>query len=171
MKNYNKEPLYRKVNTKARGCHHRLGTDAKYDRNTKEGIQRSMKSGVRRGLDYTPLFKFLLSKVGKKWDEVYQEAQSRLDSEEPIFWMVDLDREDSRKWPSNIPEETKKRFNGSFPYHNSYYSLLIVDEEGVLQIKDPSLKNQDIVPHCPCCTHTFNGKPLVNKFNAKRYEI
>ena len=31
-----KEPLYRKVNTKARHCHHQFGSDAKYDRNTKK---------------------------------------------------------------------------------------------------------------------------------------
>lgn len=171
MKNYEKEPLYRKVNTKARGCFHKVGSDAKYDRNTKAGIQRSMKNNVRRGLDYTPLFKFLLSKVGKKWDEVYWEAQSRLNSEEPIFWMVTFGREDQRTMPLKVTEKTQRILDGSFLYDNSSYSLLVVDEEGILQIKDPSLKNEDIEPHCPCCTHTFNGKPLVNKFNTRRYEI
>ena len=47
-----------------------------------------MHSGQRHGYDYTPLFKFLLSRAGKNWDDVYSEAISRLDQEEPIWWMV-----------------------------------------------------------------------------------
>ena len=85
----NKKPLYRKVNTRAYGVHHWKGGDAKHDRNTKTGTQRSMKKGVQRGRDYTPLFKFLLSKIGKDWDKVYSEACARLDTPEPISWMVD----------------------------------------------------------------------------------
>jgi len=44
----------------------------------------------RVGYDYTPLFRFLLSKVGCSWDEVYSAALARLDKREPIFWLVDL---------------------------------------------------------------------------------
>ncbi len=33
-------------------------------------VKEKMKRGVERGLDYTPLFKFLLSKVGSDWDSV-----------------------------------------------------------------------------------------------------
>lgn len=47
-----------------------------------------MHSKHRQGLDYTPLFRFLLSKVGQDWDAVYSEAVSRLDTPAPIFWMV-----------------------------------------------------------------------------------
>lgn len=47
---------------------------------------------------------------------------------------------------------------------NSTFSKLIVDENGLLQLKDPTLKNEDFIPSCSCCTHTFNGKPLIKKF-------
>ena len=55
------KPLYRKVNTTAHNVYHRYGSDAKNDRNRKSGISRGMKRKEKRGLDYTPLFKFLLS--------------------------------------------------------------------------------------------------------------
>ncbi|WP_235213420.1 hypothetical protein [Amycolatopsis sp. MJM2582] len=47
-----------------------------------------MRRRARRGLDYTPLFRFLLGKVGADWDEVYNEAAARLDSPDPIHWLV-----------------------------------------------------------------------------------
>jgi len=50
--------------------------------------RESMHGRQQRGLDYTPLFFFLLSKIGQHWDEVYSEAISRLDRPDPIFWMV-----------------------------------------------------------------------------------
>ncbi|MDP1183677.1 hypothetical protein Q6285_30915, partial [Klebsiella pneumoniae] len=58
----------------------------------------SMKKGVRRGLDYTPLFRFLLSRVGQDWDEVYSEAVARLDLKDPIFWMVALREMDEQDY-------------------------------------------------------------------------
>ncbi|MFX8020124.1 hypothetical protein ABTK57_20225, partial [Acinetobacter baumannii] len=69
-----KEPLYRKVNTTAHGVFHRFGEDfSTMRRSVNAGEVRldaiSMKKGVRRGLDYTPLFRFLLSRVGQDWDE------------------------------------------------------------------------------------------------------
>lgn len=60
-----------------------------------KGIQRSMKKNDHRGLDYTPLYKFLLSKIGEDWTSVHSEALSRLDKEEPIFYLVA--RNDSEK--------------------------------------------------------------------------
>ncbi len=153
MKRDRKEPLYRKVNTKARNVWHHKGSDAKYDRNTKKGLVTSLKQGVQRGLDYTPLYRFLLSKVGKPWDDVYSEAVSRLDKEEPIFYIVDLnnvhDRYDMDY--SNIGESGK-------------WSKLIVDENGILQLKNPNLKNEDFMPSCECCTHTFNGVVLKHTY-------
>lgn len=144
-----KEPLYRKVNTKARGVHHNKGGDARHDRNTKSGVSEKMKRGVERGLDYTPLYRFLMSKVGQNFDIVYSEAVSRLDNEDPIWFMVLRDR-DNRRYV-RIGE-------------SSYYSALIVDENNLLQLADPSLKNEDFAPSCSCCTHTFNGKPLIRKY-------
>lgn len=83
--NKQKENLYRKVNTKARNNNHRIGKDSKNDRNTKIGISTKMKKDVERGLDYTPLFRFLLSKVGKSWVDVHSEAVSRLDKNHQII--------------------------------------------------------------------------------------
>lgn len=68
------KPLYRKVNTRARGVRHRSGGEYRHERNSKrerrnedaEVSRGSMHGRQQRGLDYTPLFKFLLSKVGKE---------------------------------------------------------------------------------------------------------
>jgi len=151
-----KEPLYRKVNTKARNVHHNSGSEARYDRNTKKGINKSMKKGVERGLDYTPLYRFLLSKVGKNWDEVHSEAVSRLDHEDPIYHLV-ARHEGDKKESVRCGE-------------SAYYSGLYVDENNTLQKVNPNLKNEDFFPGCHCCTHTFNGTPLqktYDDFNKK----
>jgi hypothetical protein len=104
----------------------------------------------QRGLDYTPLFKFLLSKRGEPWNEVHSEAKARLDREEPIFWLVAL------------PGHERK------PYvragESSFYSGMYVDEAGLLQLIDPSLGPSSLTPSCKCCTHTFNGVPFTKPF-------
>lgn len=157
-----KKPLYRKVNSKARWCHHNTGSDANRSRNTKKGMTDKMKRGVQRGLDYTPLFKFLLSKVGKKWDDVYKEAQSRVESEEPIFYMVKLE-----KYPHEHRfHSTEQKYNVSFGYgESSRFSTLVVDENGLLQKEDENIANESFFPSCKCCTHTFNGVVLKNKYH------
>ena len=93
-----KKPLYRKVNTRARGVRHRFGGDYRHVRNTKraESDRGSMHGKKQRGLDYTPLFRFLLSKVGQPWDDVSSEAVARLDKPEPIFWLVALHEHERR---------------------------------------------------------------------------
>jgi hypothetical protein len=143
-----KPKLYRKVNTKAKGVHHDFGGDFKDTRNSKrESIQQvkgTMFGAKQRGLDYTPLFKFLLSKTGSKWDDVFSEAKSRLDKQEPIFWIVAL-HEDEKKDYVRIGEST-------------YFSGLFVDDNNVLQLVNPNLKAVDMTPFCDCCTHTLNGK-------------
>ncbi|MBK9258993.1 MAG: hypothetical protein IPM54_04080 [Polyangiaceae bacterium] len=142
-----KQPLYRKKNTTARGVHHRFGGDFRHERNAKqespERSQGSMHGKQQRGLDYTPLFMFLLSKVGSQWDSVHREAVARLDRTEPIFWLVAL-REEERRAVVLIGD-------------TSYYSGLFVDESGILQMVDPDLGPQDLTPTCMCCTHTLNG--------------
>ena len=150
----NKEikPLYRKVNTKALNHHHNVGNDAKNDRNTKNGVNKSMKRNVQRGLDYTPLYKFLLSKIGEDWDKIYSEAIKRLDKEEPIFHLVAKSNEQMRDYV---------RCGES-----SLYSGLYVDGNNKLQKVNPNLKNEDLAPSCWCCTHTFNGKVLIKKYNT-----
>jgi hypothetical protein len=143
-----KKPLYRKVNTRARGVHHNFGGQYRHQRNTKADVQSELKSGSmhgkhRRGLDYTPLFKFLLSKIGKRWDDVFSEAVSRLDKSEPIYWLVARSELEQRDYVC-IGEAT-------------YFSGLYIDHAGLLQIVNPTLRAEDMQPHCTCCTHTFNG--------------
>lgn len=148
------KPLYRKVNTKARGVHHQFGSDAKYDRHTKKGTKKGMKKDVHRGLDYTPLFRFLLSKVGSNWDDVLPVVQSRLDQDTPIYWMVAIRESDKNDY--------------FLAGESTFFSGLFVDENNILQLVDPNLHNEDLTPSCPCCTHTFNGKPLIKKYNSMR---
>jgi hypothetical protein len=109
-----------------------------------------MHAGKRHGYDYTPLYKFLLSRVGSNWDEVHSEAVSRLDREEPIAWMVAADR------------------SVGVPYirtgESTYFSGLYVDKYNKLAIFDPSLTYETMLPTCACCTHTFNGTRLTTPF-------
>lgn len=146
-RNNQKEPLYRKVNTKARNVHHIFGGDFKYTRHKKretlEQTKGTMYGRKNRGLDYTPLFRFLLSKVGSSWDEIFSEAKSRLDKTAPIFWLVALDQND-KKEVIRVGEST-------------YFSGMYVDYEGILQLSNPALKPTDLKRYCNCCTHTFNG--------------
>lgn len=143
-----KSPLYRKVNTRARGVHHHFGGDYRHERNSKavaqfEGPKASMHGKRQRGLDYTPLFKFLLSKVGLRWDDVFSEAVARLDKKDPIYWLV-ARAEVERKEYVCMGDAT-------------YFSGLYVDDEGFLQRINPALSVEDMTPRCTCCTHTFNG--------------
>lgn len=146
------EPLYRKVNTRARGVRHRFGGDFRHSRNAKDAGRDSMHGGTRRGLDYTPLFRFLLSKVGQPWDAVFGEAVSRLDRKEPIFWMVAPDRVSGKAYV-RLGEST-------------YFSGLYVDGDGLLQKVAPEIGPHSLEPSCPCCTHTFNGKPFSKKYRT-----
>ena len=145
------KPLFRKVNTRARGVHHLKGGQFRHERNTKaekasDRTRGSMHSGKLRGLDYTPLFKFLLSKVGSDWNAVYEAARPRLNSTEPIYWLV-----------ARSPPEMR-------PYvlvgEASYYSGMYIDAEHRLQRVDPALSAASIPRQCTCCTHTFNGLPF-----------
>jgi hypothetical protein len=142
-----KEPLYRKVNTKARNVQHNLGSDYRFSRNKKqetlEQVKGTMYAKKERGLDYTPLFRFLLSKVGSDWNEVFSEAKARLDKSEPIFWIVATNEAD-KKDIIRTGEST-------------YFSGLFVDDKGILQLTNPNLKATDLKHYCDCCTHTFNG--------------
>lgn len=154
-----KEPLYRKDNKRALHYHGDTGGHFRHTRNTKafktfEGDRMSMKGDKLRGLDYTPLFRFLLSGVGKYWTGTHSEAVSRLDKQEPIWWMV----------AANETERTETVRTGE----GSLWSKLYVDEDNVLRKVNPDLQNRDLYPSCSCHTHSFNGKPLVNKYDAAR---
>ncbi len=106
----------------------------------------------QRGLDYTPLYKFLLSKVGTNWNEAHSEAVSRLDHEEPIFWLVAI-REQDKKEYVRLGEA-------------SYFSGLYVDSEGLLQKVNPKIGAESLAPQCQCCTHTFNGVRFTRKYDS-----
>ena len=143
-----KNPLFRKVNTRARGVQHDLGGDYRDispsgNEELSETRISSMHGGKHRGLDYTPLFKFLLSRVGQDWDSVFSEAVSRLDRQEPIFFLVARGEHDLNELV-RVDEST-------------YFSGLFVDSENLLQKVNPDLIAENIRPLCKCCTHTFNG--------------
>lgn len=148
-----KEPLYRKVNTRTRLVLHDRGGEYRWSRNAgrEDRTNRgSMHGGHHRGLDYTPLFKFLLSHLGDDWAAVHSEAVARLDRADPIFWMVA--RSEAERQPFIRVGES------------SYYSGLYVDGDNRLARVDPDLRVEDMEPSCSCCTHTFNGLPFTRAF-------
>lgn len=151
---HRKEPLYRRVNTRTHGVRHGVtGGDYRWSRNTKREDRASrgaMAQGRQHGLDYTPLFRFLLSRVGQDFATVHSEAVARLDREEPIFWLVA--RDDAEMKPV-------VRTGGS-----SYFSGLYVDRDGRLARVDPDLKVETMEPSCSCCTHTLNGVPFTRPY-------
>lgn len=146
-----KKPLYRKVNTRTWGVHDNdQGGDYRHQRHTKSEKQNdaprgSMHGTRKHGLDYTPLFRFLLSRVGSRWDEVFSEAVSRLDRPDPVFWMVAL-RESEQQDYVRTDEA-------------SYFSGLFVDDQGFLAVVAPELSVENMATFCRCCTHSFNGIP------------
>jgi hypothetical protein len=151
---HQKEPLYRRVNTRARGVHHDKGGEFRWSRHSDDRIAAGAIPGKRqRGLDYTPLFRFLLSRVGDDWREVYREAASRLDRPDPIFWMVA--RSEAERRPFVVVGES------------SFFSGLCVDADGRLALVDPTLRVEQLKPGCACCTHTFNGARFTRKYDAE----
>jgi len=141
-------PLYRSVNTRTHGVKHGVGGEYRHERNSKasqasESSRTSMHSRHRHGRDYTPLFSFLISRVGKPWSEVFSEAKSRLDTTDPIFWLVARTEAERREFV-RVGE-------------SSYFSGLYVDEQGLLKFVNSELRPQDMQPSCTCCTHTLNG--------------
>lgn len=149
-----KQPLYRQVNTRARNVRHNFGGNFRNERaesKTSDETIGSMHGRKNRGLDYTPLFRFLLSKVGHAWDDVFSEAVSRLDKPEPIYWLVAQTVKD--KYPyKRVGEST-------------YWSGLYVDDGNRLQQVDPEWTVEKMTPSCGCCTHTFNGVRFTRKYN------
>ena len=151
-----KQPLYRRVNTRTHGVHHGGGGEFRWSRHARKEDRPgrgAMGGESRNGLDYTPLFRFLLSRVGDDWAAIHSEAVSRLDKSEPIHWLVA--RSEAEKRPFVRAGES------------TYYSGLYVDEDHRLALVDPDLRVEDMEPSCACCTHTFNGVPFVRKFKAE----
>lgn len=148
-------PLFRRVNTRARGVSHDLGGDFAAQRQSKS-LPRNrsglgpMHGRTRRGLDYSPLFKFLLSQVGEDWTNVHREAVERLDREEPIYWMVAR---------SDLEKRSVVRVGD-----NSCYSGLYIGKDNRLAFVDPEINEHDLNPACGCCTHTFNGRRFTRPY-------
>lgn len=150
-----KSPLYRKVNTTAHGVHHRVGGDFRDQRQQPDHsmqLHQGMHGRKRRGLDYTPLYRFLLSKVGQNWNAVYSEAIARLDRSEPIFWLVALEQADEQDYVRTG--------------ESSYFSGLRIAPDGTLQIVNPKVGAGNLAPLCKCCTHTFNGVRFTRSFDT-----
>lgn len=143
MRGGKKKPLFRKVNTRTHGVRH--GCGALQHRQGVAGAARSegMRAGLRHGLDFTPLYKFLLSRVGKPWDEVFSEATARL-PEEAAIWHI-VARSEHEEAPMIRVDES------------SYFSGLFIGDDGILAKVDPDLEAKNLRPFCSCCTHTFNG--------------
>lgn len=144
-------PLYRPVNTRTHGVKHGVGGEFRHDRHAKrhqgdDSSRGSMHGRHQHGRDYTPLFRFLLSRVGQPWDQVYAEVKPRLDKTEPIFWLV--------------ARSVEQRKDAVRIGASSYFSGLFIDDTGLLQRVNPTLRPQDMTPDCTCCTHTLNGEPF-----------
>lgn len=154
MKRDKLEPLYRKE--KKTGLSNRYhvasGGESRWTRHSKQTKKeaeaevgfKSMKKG-QFGYDYTPLYRFLLSQVGHKWDDVYSEARGRLDKDDPIFHLV-------VRHPA--PDESPSKRLGNA----TYFSTLTVNEAGVLVKLYPNYEMTET--YCKCCTHTWNGKVI-----------
>lgn len=146
------EPLFRKEKKTGLSTHYYVvaGSDYRRTRNSKkqkefDGHKQPMNTG-KWGVDYTPLYRYLLSKVGQKWADVYSAICARLPIEhrDAIWHMVKTHKEDLC-------------FRGG---EHSYYSTLIV-EYGILVKVDGENKFDPKTLHkCTCCTHTFNGKVI-----------
>jgi hypothetical protein len=106
-----------------------------------EGAHKSIRK-THGGYDYTPLYRFLLSKIGERWDAVYSEAVRRLDKNNPIFYLVDLYFDGGSEGVVKMGEST-------------HYSKLTV-RNGILVKVDENA--QPPIKSCTCCTHTFNGR-------------
>ena len=161
--NKQQEKLYRKEKKTGLSSHYyvKTGSEYRYQRHTKQTKKESdneiafkpMKKG-KYDYDYTPLFRFLLSKVGEKWDSIYSEAKSRLDKDEPIFWIVKLEI------TQDDINDPKVRIGES-----ATYSMLTVNKEGILVKVDPDFTNSYV--SCSCCTHTFNGKVVKTNYASQ----
>jgi hypothetical protein len=156
------KPLYRKENKVSLSNKYNVskGSEYRYNRRTKLFLSddrnyKPMNSG-KHGYDYTPLFKFLLSKVGSNWDQTYSEAKARLNKPKPIFWIVAL-HDSQRRDIVRVGEST-------------YYSGLFVEDSGKLAIVNPDVQLINLPNPYPGETLTFNGI-VIHKTDTKNQQI
>jgi hypothetical protein len=158
-KNFDKKPLFRKEKKTGLSCHYYVerGGQHRHDRHSKkmkqfDGDHLPMNSG-KFGYDFTPLYMFLLSKVGQNWDKIYSEACDRLPLEyrERIFDLI-------QTIEGTIVDDRKQIREVVRGGESAYYSALKV-EDGILLKINPEFNPQNVFG-CLCHTHSFNGKPL-----------
>lgn len=187
----NKKPLYRKVSKTTHNGFPHADFDARrrssYARNTKNGIGRSMhtaKGNGERLHDYTPLFKFLLKQEGRQWSLVWQECVVRLDTTEPVLYMVLNIRENGlvrKNWNLENGSVCSVDWKGrpftdgtpkSFGYgEGSRFSTMFVDKDGKLQFVDKNYASGPDYEVERRWGETFNGN-LYNTYMrpAKKVE-
>ena len=148
--------LYRSDNTTTRHYSINPGGEYRWGRNRKKAEdellakRETMHGRQKRGRDYTPLFYFLVKQIGQPWDKVFSEVCGRLDTTEPVFWLVALHEHQKRDLV---------RIGDS-----SFYPGLFVDGNGILQQVNPSITGKDVKVICRCCTHTYMGEPVPGKY-------
>lgn len=144
--------LYRSVNTTTRHHSNNPGAEYRWERNRKKvgdellAMRETMHGRQNRGRDYTPLFYFLIKHIGEPWDDIFSEVCGRLDTTEPVFWLVALHEHQQRELV---------RIGDS-----SFFPGLFVDEKGILQQVNPAITGKDVPVTCRCCTHTYMGEPV-----------
>ena len=122
-----KNPLYRKINTKSLSTRYWVEGKPKYKHDKlkyeREGlmvipIKRRRVHGCNWGnFNYNPLFRFLHSKVGSNWDEIYSECCDRLLYREPVWVLVD---------------RYYKGYDTVRFGENNYWDKLYINEYGIL---------------------------------------
>ncbi len=81
---------------------------------------------VKCGRDYTPLYRFLMSKEGYNFDEVYSEAVSRVDNKMRIFDII----------------KTASAFPVVRIGDGTYYHTMYIDKDKILKFVDKSFSIQ-----------------------------
>lgn len=188
--------LYRKVNRRVyrEGGGVKKGSKYSYSRHSKESnkrfdegvgykepIKNAKSNYITSGYDYTPLFMFLLKNVGQDFDEILKEVTPRLNTIEPVYWMVDksITREQVTDYLNNLEKNKniikKGYYNSGRDEYNkaqhalffgtfrcgecSTYSQMWIDENNKLQLVDPSLSNRKLWYDYQF-TETHNGNVL-----------
>lgn len=190
--------LYRKVNRRVyrEGGWIKKGSKFSYSRHSKksnkrfeegvgykEPIKNAKSNHFTSGYDYTPLFMFLLKNVGQDFDEILKEITPRLNTIEPVYWIVDksITREQVTDYLNNLEknkEVIKKGYydSGCDDYNKAWqalslsrvrcgecssYSRMWIDENNKLQLVDPLLSNRQL-SYDHQFTETHNGNVLGN---------
>ena len=159
-----KAPLYRRETRGSYRNHHLKETiHYRYVRHKKRGKKTTMKHAPDSGtnLDYTPLYRFLQSKVGKDWDAIYSEAVSRLPAEYPIWHIVKKDIEVVEGIAQHKNQKGEEVWAIIGIGESAYFHALYIDENNLLQVKNEVLL--DMVAELCLEYHLQTNKKKGNK--------